>query len=327
MIIERLRKDHAEDAAKIVAENYKRECQRVPSLPAADFYAYFYDAISRMADSQYGVAAIRNRKLAGFLSGMPVNAHKGLHRGVYCDICAHGATGDKKDVYQRLYEQISEVWVKNGCLTHSISVFAHEEETVGTWFHLGFGNRGVDTMRPLTGVAGVKKHRYQIRRATERDAEGLLLLKSEERLYYSRAPLFMPAMRVMTMDDVKNDLTSNGRIHWLALDGEKPVAKMTTEKGGEYPFIANDEKTINVCSVYALEEARGMGLAADMLSTIVEWAKSEGYERLGVDYESFNRYGSRFWEKHFTPFAYSMFRRLDERILWANEARAGGIVI
>ena len=327
MTIEKFNKQHTEDAVKLVALNYRQELGSVPSLPNKDFYSYFSSSINEMTDRQFGVTAIQNGKLVGFLSGLPINAFKGLHRGILCDIYAHGATGDKKDVYQRLYEHISEIWVRNGCLTHAISIFAHEKETVDTWFHLGFGNRCVDAIRPLTDVTGIKNNHCKIRIATEKDAERLLAIEREDRQYFSRAPLFMPAIDVPTIDDMIESLTLKDHFTWIALDNEKPVAKMNIRKGGEYPFIADDEKTINVYGAYALPEARGTGVAASLLNEIVQWAKARGYERLGVDYESFNRLGSRFWEKHFTPFAYCMFRKIDERILWANENRIKGVVI
>ena len=327
MTIEKLGKQHIEDAAKIAALNYRQELEFVPSLPNKNFYTYFYNSINKMTDRHFGAAAIQNKKLVGFLSGFPINAYKGLHRGILCDIYAHGATGDKKDVYQCLYEHISEVWVRNGCLTHAISIFAHEKETVDTWFHLGFGNRCIDSMRPLTDIIGIKNNQYRIRIAAEDDAERLLAIESEDHQYFSHAPLFMPVIDKLTIDDVKESLTAKDKFTWIALDNERPVAKMNVRKGGEYPFIADDEKTINVCGAYALPEVRGTGVSKNLLNEIVQWAKAKGYERLGVDYESFNRLESRFWEKHFTPFAYCMFRKIDERILWANANRNNGIVI
>ena len=36
---------------------------------------------------------------------------------------------------------------------------------------------------------------------------------------------------------------------------------------------------------------------------------------VGVDYESINPKGNRFWFKHFLPYTYSLVRRIDERIL------------
>ena len=76
MTIEKLNKEHIEDAAKIVAQNYRQELGFVPSLPNKDFYKFFFMAINEMTDRQFGVAAIQNRKLVGFLSGLPINAFR-----------------------------------------------------------------------------------------------------------------------------------------------------------------------------------------------------------------------------------------------------------
>ncbi len=43
--------------------------------------------------------------------------------------------------------------------------------------------------------------------------------------------------------------------------------------------------------------------------------KTEGYTRLGVDFESINPSGSGFWLKHFHAYTNSVVRRIDERIM------------
>jgi len=327
MIIDKMGKQHIEDAAKIISQNYRQELKYVPSLPNKDFYDYFCKVISEMIEEQYCMVAVQNNKLIGFLSGLPINSLFGLHRGVFCDIYAHGVIGDKNDIYQRLYEVISEIWVRNGCLTHAISIFAHDKETVNTWFHLGFGNRCIDAMRPLEDIIEVNKNQYKIRLATESDADVLLPLYIKHDLYYSNAPLFMPKKKISTISDVKEGFKSKDTQSWVAFENDKPIAMASCRKGGEFPFITEEEKTVNLCGAFVLEEARGKGVGASLLKVIIQWAKSNGYERLGVDYESFNRSGSRFWEKHFTPFVYSMCRRIDENILWANADRYKGIYI
>ena len=327
MKIEKMGKQHTEEAAKTLVYNYQQELKHVPSLPGIDFFDYFYNSINDIIQKHYSIVAVKNNKILGFLSGIPVNALKGLHRGIYCGINTHGAIGDKKDIYQRLYENISEIWVKNGCITHAIAIFAHDEPSVNTWFHLGFGNRCVDSMRSLIDIAEINENQCEIKLLTESDAEILFDLHSEHHKYYAKAPLFMPVLNKTTVDELKNKLLSKGKYTWAAFKNNKPIAMMSCRKGGEYPFIANEEKTINVFGAYTLEETRGTGVSVSLLNTIIRWARKNGFERLGVDYESFNRYGSRFWEKHFTPFVYCLFRKIDENILWANAERMNTILI
>jgi hypothetical protein len=104
--------------------NYENEMRHVPILPNDDYFDYFCKSICGTLESGYGVAAMESNELIGFLSGFTVDSFKGLNRGIYVPIDRHAAKGDKKDIYQRMYESIGDVWVKNGCLTHAISIFA-----------------------------------------------------------------------------------------------------------------------------------------------------------------------------------------------------------
>ncbi len=54
--------------------------------------------------------------------------------------------------------------------------------------------------------------------------------------------------------------------------------------------------------------------ARALLAKVIESASADGYARCAVDFEAHNIHGSRFWLRHFTPVAYSVLRRLDERI-------------
>ena len=327
MTFEKMCNGHIEDMAKILSINYQQELLQNSSLPNKDFFETFCCLIKEIVEKNYGIVAIQGNKIVGYISGMPVNAFKGLNRGIFTGLYAHSATGNKKDIYQRMYAHISEIWVQNGCLTHAIWIYAHDQTSVNTWFNLGFGNRCVDALRSLEGIAGIENNVYQIRLATENEAELLVPIFTQHNQYYSSAPLFMPITNVITINDIKKTLIMKDRYTWVAYRDKIPIAMMACRKGGENLFIADDEKTINICGAYVYEEFRGKGISANILNTIIEWAKDSGYQRLGVDYETFNILGSRFWEKYFIPFAYSMFRKLDEKILWANENRLKGIIV
>jgi hypothetical protein len=51
------------------------------------------------------------------------------------------------------------------------------------------------------------------------------------------------------------------------------------------------------------------------LNVLTQKLKTQGYTRLGVDYESFNPSGSGFWQKHFDAYTYGVVRRIDEGAL------------
>ena len=332
MVIEKFRREHIESAAKLLVENYEEERKSVPALPENDYFDRFCALISDGAENNHGVAALQSGELVGFISGIwCIDAFKGINRAAYCPIHAHGAKGDKNDIYQRMYENIADIWVKNGCLTHALTVFAHDKITIDTWFNLGFGNMCVDAIRPLTDVSGNKKNscnsRFTIRPATQDDAELLLPLMQAHDRYYASSPLFMPVFGITKLSDININTTSKS-ITFIALDNNNGTPVGILDVGvKDATFVDEDEKTLHLSGAYIAEEARGMGLGAALLQSAVEWLRDNGYERFYVDYESFNRFGSRFYDKHFTPFAYSIFRKLDERITWANADRFNGIVL
>ena len=83
--------------------------------------------------------------------------------------------------------------------------------------------------------------------------------------------------------------------------------------------IIHDAKTASIVRVFTVEKARGRGIATALLNRLLEWARSEGYERCAVDFEPINTLAARFWMKHFHAVAFSLFRHMDERIAWAHE--------
>lgn len=327
MNIELLNSSHIEDAAKMVLDNYKEERKSVNILPLYENYMdIFCKSISGLLNNGIGVAAIHNGRLSGFLTGMAVDSFKGLNRGIYCPIYAHAASNDdKRNIYQRMYEVIAEIWVKNGCLTHAVTMFAHDREAVDTWFWNGFGCRCVDAIRPLTPVSAGALPEYTVKRVTADEADIIFLLEQEHSKYYSRSPLFMSVLSLPGKKNIVEWLRRDKNYLWAAFDGNIPVAYMKVTPKGE-TFVGDDPEMLNICGAYSVESVRGKGVGALLLSHVINWLSENGYKRCGVDFEAFNRYGSRFWLKHFEPFTLSLVRRLDERILWANAVRTEGIM-
>ena len=62
-------------------------------------------------------------------------------------------------------------------------------------------------------------------------------------------------------------------------------------------------------------EHRGRGVYKKLLNYAINTLKTEGYTRLGVDFESINPSGSGFWLKYFNAYTNSVVRRIDERII------------
>lgn len=323
MTIEPFKESHIEDAARMALDAYLAEQSSVQILPPDNggFLDVFSQELKGLtgASDPAGFAATERGRLVGLLAGYPVEHFFSSHGGVYVPLAGHCATGpEKRLVAQKLYEAASGAWVREGRLTHCISMFAHDAETVDTWYWLGFGLRCVDAMRTLAPVAGAAASALEVRKAEPKDAETLFPLHAEHCRYYGMPPLFMPSVSMEdSPEDFRQWLSEKDHHLWAAWRGGEPVSYMRIRHGGE-TFVSDDPKTMNICAAYTKAEARGTGAGGMLLSAIVDWMREQGYERLGTDYESFNIYGSRFWMKHFTPFMFSAVRCIDDRIPGSN---------
>jgi GNAT superfamily N-acetyltransferase len=61
-------------------------------------------------------------------------------------------------------------------------------------------------------------------------------------------------------------------------------------------------------------EARHTGVGTALLSRVIDWARSAGFERLAVDFETANVLARRFWLRAFSPICLSLERHLDDRL-------------
>lgn len=320
MEITRLTAAHVEDAAALVLDGYRAEREAVRVLPFQDGYrGMFAQNIAGLADNQSGIesfAAVERGRLAGFLAGYPAGVLFSSYNGVYVPLFGHAASGnDKRLVYQRLYTAASGAWVRDGRPMHAASFFAHDRVVLDAWFWLGFGLRCVDAIRPLSAVDAGGAVKLDIRKATAEDADKLFPLHAEHCAYYATPPLFMPDVEMEHgAEEFKCWLGEKDHHQWAAYADGKPVSYMRVRHDGE-TFVAGEPDTINICGAYTRPDFRGTGVGAALLQAVMAWAKERGYARLGVDYESFNVMGSRFWMKHFTPFMLSAVRFIDDRNL------------
>ncbi len=71
----------------------------------------------------------------------------------------------------------------------------------------------------------------------------------------------------------------------------------------------------SITGAFTRPDARGGGVATALLAWLIDRLREDGYERCGVDLESFNPLAHRFWLRHFTPYTLGVVRRIDERIV------------
>ena len=66
--------------------------------------------------------------------------------------------------------------------------------------------------------------------------------------------------------------------------------------------------------------SRGLDIATRLLQRGVEWARTEGYVRCSVDFETANVQATRFWSRHFQIICRSLGRRVNPYIATVTPA-------
>lgn len=306
---------HIKAAVELVLSAYQEERMAVPFLPdEQDFVCKIQSLIANLFIKGNGIAAICNNELIGFLAGFEREELWGKCKGIYSPLYGHGAMKEnRRSIYQGIYQQAAEQWVKNSYTTHAITFFAHDQATIETWFWLGFGNRCVDAIRQVSPL-NFSHPSIRIEKADVSHVPALAEIERVFHLYFRSSPMFMPRVEEDPIQALTEWLIQHNHHLWVAYRDGKPVGHMSIQPDAE-TFVSEHETVMNITGAYVVDEERHSGVGGLLLGAIQHWLSQNGYPLCGVDFESFNTAGSKFWNKYFTPYTYSLVRRIDERIL------------
>ena len=306
-------KSHIEEAKKLALLNYNEEWHAVKDLPYVDEVP----DLNGFVKNELGVAMFDNDTMIGFLCCHDPweNAFTTAARGTFSPIHAHGAIfKDRSAVYKKLYQAAAEKWVKKGISSHSMGLYAHDAGAIDAFFHYGFGLRCIDAIRPLTvlectacdshiGFEEIPKHE-------EIKIRELRYLLHD---HLAQSPCFMYSSPEKYEHWIKRAETRDSRV-FIAKQKEKIIAYLEIIDEGEN-FATEVRDMMNICGAFCFPEYRGKGIVQNLLNFIIVQLKAEGYERLGVDFESINAAASGFWLKYFTAYTNGVVRRIDENVL------------
>ena len=304
-------KDHIEQATQIAKQNYEEERGFVSTLPLVDRLPELTD----YANNNHGIAAVDGGDLMGFFCwAAPWENHFGMCKGTWSPIHAHGAISkNRADIYDRLYQAAAERLVSDGVFSHSVTLYEHDIEANNSFFQNGFGRRCVDAIRETTPIVANSSEDIMFRQAGKDDAEAVTDMRNKTIIHLSQSPMFMPFVNPVTTADTIKDIESNDYQYFMALIKNQIVAYYRIQKSGE-TFACDDPSMMNITGAYTLPEFRGLGIAAALLSWLMDWLRENGYSRFGVDFECFNYTARKFWLKYFTAYTNGAVRRIDERI-------------
>jgi|SRR5690554_1160034 len=308
-------KNHIIPADELVMKAYQEEIKSVSFLPIEDNYQeMFQKRIEKLFINGSGVVVIDNNQVIGFLAGYKGDELFGKCKGIYCPPYGHGAVKEnRRRIYQELYKFAADMWVKEGYTQHAITLYAQDKETLDTWFWLGFGLRCIDAMREVAPI-NIGKSDIDIKKVGEADISLLADLQNKHHIYYKNSPIFIPLQEEEPIKYLKEWISKDNHHLWMACRDEKPIGFMKIEPSGER-FITEHPVVMNITGAYVDETARKLNVGSSLLGVIQEWLFENKYKLCGVDYESINTIGSNFWNKYFTPYTYSVVRRIDERVI------------
>jgi GNAT superfamily N-acetyltransferase len=312
-----LREEHLEAAANLVCTRFKALRQHVPLLPpkyeeAGVILSRLHDLIQEFP----GVAAIRGGRLVGCLAGLILPLFLGK-RSAYSPEWANGAElGESRRIYDAMYARLSEQWVADGCLTHVVTLLANDRQGVEGWQWLGFGLANVDGVRGL-GPLEAAAAQLDLRQAKRQEAAVAAFFVKALEHHMLSAPIFWKH----DLGGVEAWLNDAAKALWLAYAGEEPVGCMGIgPANSEACAIIQDTATASIEMAFVKENARSRGAATTLLIHSLEWARSQGYARCAVDWETMNSPASRFWLRWFEPVCYSLMRHIDERLAGVHPA-------
>jgi len=314
-----LQKNNIEEIAKIISDNYKKAKLTLPLLSENFENAEMHvKMLERYIDSDEFIIAVDGEKVAGFISGFSINNFKGTAKGVLSIPALHGiAEGYDKDyLYPELYRRACQMWVNSECYTHGVMVYVNDKDTIDTWMLNGFGMLVIDAVRPLEIITLPKiEDNIVIRKAEEADLHQLAALFQGLDSHLASPPIYLYNHRSENYVDKYSEwLKIEGNLLWVAELDKKIIGFIKTNTTEINMDELQDGATMGVSGAYVLPEYRGNHIMARLLNVATEWAIESGIKRCATDFETTNIEGRRFWLKHFTPYCYSMIRRVDERI-------------
>lgn len=305
--------EHLEEAASLVSRRYDTLCEVEPRLPQHLSETPRLLPLLRgiLAGSRRGVAAKQGARLVGFLTGWQMDSFRG-RRSIYSPEWASAARAeDSQYIYEEMYRRVAADWVGSGCLAHYVSLLPSDRGALAALHGLGFGMLAIDALRGLDALPEARAD-VDIRRAEMEDLDAVLALDEGLWEHMRSTPSFQPVERRGRSHFAKW-LENPERVIWLAGWKGEPVAFMSLGPANEdVCTIIRDSGTTSIYSAYTRAGARCRGIATALLAHALRWARSAGYERCAVDWESMNLEGGRFWLRHFRPVCYSLLRRIDE---------------
>lgn len=313
MEIVTLKQEHLREATELAYQNYQEEKRASNILPEITELP----DLTCFTENGFSVVALEGEKLVGFLGCYNPwdNAFDSTAKGTFTPIHAHGCVKENRArIYGAMYQKMAELLVSHGVLYHGIALYAHDAEAITAYFHNGFGHRCSDAIRRMELIPDVKPTEgISFTELPVGEAKQVRELRRKLSWHMGESCCFMYTTDEEFEEWIKRRENNGSRI-FVAKDKELQVAFVEICEEAE-TFVAELPMVKNICGAFCLSEYRGRQIYQNLINYVITKLGAEGYQYLGVDYESFNPTAQQFWTKYFEPYTYSVTRRIDEGVL------------
>ena len=304
------------EAAALFIANFRKQRQATPLLP--DKLEEPEQVINLLKDflhSTPGIAALRNGRLVGYLSWLPIDRFRNMDRtGAFCPEWGHAVAEDgAASIYLAMYRKAAVQWNTAGCQVYAITLLSADQPAAKFWFWNGFGMIVINAIRSTQPLNISKPKNLVIRAAQPEEAETIARLESEHYIHYSSPPISMVPQPPEDVEGYREFLRRPNCKVWLAWIGNDPVGYVRFEpQAFGAAAIVRSDTTIAISAAYTRPQFRGHGVAPALLEAGLQHYAAKGFNICSVDFESTNPEASHFWLKYFDPVCISVMRILEK---------------
>jgi GNAT superfamily N-acetyltransferase len=299
-------------AAELFVRNFSILRKSVPALPGTlEDAALIAGKINGLLQDHPGIVALENGRLVGYLTWLVADHFRNTdRRGAYCPEWAHAAAAEgQSKVYRALYREAARQWAAQGCQVHAITLLAHDQEALQTWFWSGFGMGTVDAVRPMQPLAGFSQTQLTIRRAVTADADALESLDREHCHYYTQSPVFMALPKSDDAEEFRMFLAAPKNSVWLALADDRLAGFLRLDGyENDGADALSSPEMVKISGAFVRPAFRKQGANSAMLAAALQYYADLGMTCCAVDFEAFNPDAAAFWLRHFQPVCLSVMR-------------------
>lgn len=314
IVLENIDSSHYEKMFEMFIYKYSIMKASFPNMPDRFMdKELIYKLFDNILKDNFGIIALQDDKVLGYLMGYQIDEFKSSKRGVFTPEWAFAYLDF--DIFEIIQKNAFSKWKKNKCYNHTITNYTTEEKFFEKIFWDGYGMMVIDAVSEVKKIEDNHKKDIVFKRSTIDDIDEIEKILDEHCDYMSSSPVFLKTDKSDNRKGLEEIYGSEKEILWKAMSGRDTLGIMkTVDGGGEGSLTVKDENNLGIGSTHVKEKFQNMGVGKFMIKNIFDYAKENNYKKLSVDFESFNVQARKFWLKYFEPVCFSMMRRIDDRV-------------